>query len=370
MTNSKCEIKNSNLYNNQIESINIENSICNAKNNWWGSKLGPIYNKGFRLIDILKPTFRKIKYLPISKKPFTTAGSDWTVEEQFTKTIIHGYEDDPIILQGKDTDNDGLPDWWEEKYGYDAAIWDDHINLDPDEDALNNYEECYAYDWGADPYKKDIFLEFDHTISKTQGASNKVSDEYIEKIEELFEERDINIHVDTGKLGGGEEIPYITNFSAGELFEIYWDYFLHNDLNNPRKNIFHYGLICDQGPGNGFAVIGWGHLNGFCISADELSKSFPCHSREKLIVHASIHELGHTMGLVVDDFGGNDNHAAARPQYIEFYKYRNYKSLMNYRYTYSIFQFSDGTNGKIDYNDWEGMEFDFFKNTHFEWPKN
>ena len=76
------------------------------------------------------------------------------------------------------------------------------------------------------------------------------------------------------------------------------------------------------------------------------------------------------MGLVVDDFGGNDNHAAVKPQYKDFWTYRSYKSIMNYRYTYSILGFSDGDNGKIDYNDWEGMEFDFFKNTHFEWPKN
>ena len=39
-------------------------------------------------------------------------------------------------------------------------------------------------------------------------------------------------------------------------------------------------------------------------------------------------------------------------------------------YTYSILDFSDGNNGRIDYNDWANMEFDFFKNSHFKWPKS
>ena len=83
-----------------------------------------------------------------------------------------------------------------------------------------------------------------------------------------------------------------------------------------------------------------------------------------------MHETGHTLGLIADDFGGNDNQASIYPKYKEFWIYRNYKSVMNYRFTYFILDYSDGDNGKIDYNDWGNMEFDFFKNTHFEWPKD
>ncbi len=234
----------------------------------------------------------------------------------------------------------------------------------------SSIEECYAYEWGANPFQKDIFLEFDWTESHTEGATNMPSEELIDEMKLRFAEHDINLNVDLGSLGGSEVIPYVTNFNFDTLTDLYWDYFLHNDLENPRKNIFHYGLICDKGPGNGFAMIGWGHLNGFCISADVLKKNQQIQPRQKLITHGSMHELGHTMGLVVDDFGGNDNHGATKPLHREFWKYRNYKSIMHYRYTYSILDFSDGDNGKVDYNDWAGMEFDFFKNTHFEWPKN
>jgi len=370
MTDSKCIIQESNLYNNWIESVNVEDSLCIARNNYWGGSLGPVFNKGFRLVDIIKPHFRKIKYFPWSVNQYQNIGSDWKVEETFTKTIVNGYEDDQIKIPGNDTDNDGIPNWWEEEFNYDPLSWNDHKNLDPDKDGLSNFEECIAYEWGADPFYKDIFLEIDWTESKTEGATNRPSDELVDEIKEKFLERNISLHIDLGTLGGSEIVPYVTDITVDGLVDLYWDYFIHNDLNNPRKNIFHYGFICDKGPGNGFAVIGWGHLNAFCISADVISASFPRIPREKLITHASIHELGHTMGLVVDDFGGNDNHAAIYPQYSDFWKYRNYKSIMNYRYTYQILDFSDGNNGRVDYDDWAGMEFDFFKNTHFEWPKN
>ena len=80
-----------------------------------------------------------------------------------------------------DTDSDGLPDWWEQEFGYDPNVWDNHLNLDPDGDALNNFEECYAYEWGSDPFKKDIFLEFDYTMSKASGESNIPPEKYVNK---------------------------------------------------------------------------------------------------------------------------------------------------------------------------------------------
>jgi len=51
---------------------------------------------------------------------------------------------------------------------------------------------------------------------------------------------------------------------------------------------------------------------------------------------------------------------------MQWWKYQNYKSCMNYRYKYKIFTFSDGSNGKGDYDDWENLELGFFKNSHFE----
>jgi len=364
------QIRNSNLYNNKIDSANIKNSLCDARYNWWGSKLGPLFTRGFRVPLVLKRDSGRLKVFPWSLKPYEKAGSDWKVEDRVFKTIVKGYEDDPINFSGNDTDGDGLPDWWEEKYDYNKTSWDDHINIDNDGDGLNNFEECYADEWGATPAQKDIFLEFDWTPTKTQEASNTPPANYIQEMKQRFEEHGITLHVDTGNLNGGEEIPYTTDFNYDALTDLYWDYFLHNDLNNPRKNIFHYGLICDKGPGSGFAFVGWGHVNGFCISAGVLSSGNQYVPRGKLIATGSMHELGHTLGLFVDDFLGIDNHAATKPLLKEFWKCRNYKSCMNYRYTWSILDYSDGDNGRGDFDDWGNLEFDFFKNSHFEWPKS
>jgi nitrous oxidase accessory protein NosD len=370
ITNSSCSVINSNLYNNLIESVLSGNSDVTAENNFWGSKLGPAFSKGFRLADALSKDTRNIQFFPWRTSKNENAGTNWSVEETFQKTIIHGYGDSQIHLPGNDTDGDGIPDWWEIKFGYSPTVWDDHGNLDPDGDGLNNFEECYAYPWGADPYKKDIFLEIDHIPSSNPDVSNVLPQKFVEQMKDRFGEHNISLHVDQGELTGGEEIPYITNFDFSELVDLYWDYFLHNDLNNPRKNIFHYGIICDEGPGNGFAFIGWAHLNSFCISANELVKNQPFFERGWLITCGSMHELGHTLGLIADDFRGIDNQATIYLKYTDFWYCRNYKSCMNYRYTYSILDYSDGNNGKIDYNDWGGMEFVFFKNSHFEWPKN
>ncbi len=369
ITDSTCNLKNSNIYNNYIDSVFTQNSVVYAENNYWGSKLGPVFSKGFRLVNKLSKDFGKIMFLPWSIRYFENSGSNWIIKNLFEKTIIQGYGDDTFKLDGIDIDSDGLPDWWEEEFGYNIFVWDDHFNLDPDDDALNNFEECIAYDWGANPFKKDIFLEVDYTISKTSGVSNKPPEKYVNQMKERFSEHNITLHVDLIEFDGGEEIPYISSFNYDVLIDLYWNYFLHNDLNNPRKNIFHYGLICDSGPGSGFAFIGWAHLNSFCISAEDISNSYPRFERGVIISSGIMHEIGHTLGLLADDFGGIDNHASIYLKYFEFWRYWKYKSVMNYGRTYSILDFSDGDNGRIDYNDWANMEFDFFKNSHFEWPK-
>ena len=363
VTDSCCTVTQSNLFGNSIESVFSKNSCVNAKNNWWGSKFGPLFSKGFRLVDRFSLDSGRIMFLPWSRTVFEDAGADWIVEDVFVKTKVHGYGDNPIELPGDDTDLDGVPDWWEEKWGYDITVWDDHLNLDPDGDALNNFEECYTDSYGSNPFEKDVFLEFDWTISDIEGASNKPPEEYVNEVIARFAEHDITLHVDSGGLGGGEELPSISEFTFDELRDLYWDYFLHNDLENPRKNIFHYGLICDFGPGAGFMTTGWAHLNAFCISAQELYESHPDLDRGLLMTAGSMHELGHTFGLIVDDFGGIDNHANIYPKYVEFWRYLGYKSIMSYEYTYRVLDYSDGTNGKNDFDDWGHMEFDFFKNT-------
>jgi len=277
-------------------------------------------------------------------------------------------EENYIELPGNDADYDGVPDWWEEKWGYNKNSWDDHINLDPDEDGLNNFEECYTDQYNSNPFYKDIFLEIDWMKPLNSEDSNKPPDYLIERLIDIFLDKDINLHVDTGNLGGGEEISsycHSTYFSFGKLQDIYWDYFLHNDLNNPRKGIFHYGAICNFCPDLNFPFFGWDNLDSFAISAQWLQENYRFLTRGRIIVGAAVHHLGHTLGLTVDTYDGIDNLAASRPFTLEWLKYRNYKSCMNYFYKYKIFSYSEGTHGRGDFNDWDNLDFSFFKNSDF-----
>jgi hypothetical protein len=295
-------------------------------------------------------------------------GPDWILENTFEKPTYVDPWSAQIIFTDVDTDADGAPDWWEAKWGYQATIWEDHQHLDPDGDALNNIEECYMDAYGSNPFTKDLFLEFDWTASLQQNSTNKPPVAEITQMIEAFAKHNISLHVDTGDLGGGEELPTQTHVSFAEIITTYWDYFLHNDLNNPRQRIFHYGIICDYSASGGFAVMGWNHLNAFIISAQLLVEKYPYHTRGWVATAASMHEVGHTCGLIVAAYNGIDNHNTVNPLYKEFWLYLPYRSMLNYHYTYSFLDFSDGSRGATDFNDWANLDFMFFKNTDFSYP--
>ncbi|MFH1102127.1 MAG: right-handed parallel beta-helix repeat-containing protein [Methanobacteriota archaeon] len=367
--NSECSVLGNNIYHN-LFGMNAENSLCNAKYNWWGSRLGPAKTEHL-LRDQIKFENGRIQVFPWAKQKNTNTGSDWNIDQSRCPDDLISSYDTPIQLPDQDSDADKIPDWWETKYGYNPYQWDDHEHLDPDHDGLNNIEECYTDHWGSNPYQKDIFLEFDWMESQASGNPvNKPSRTILEEVTSLFKDHGIQLHVDLGDLGGGEIIPYQSHFSYADLRDIYWNYFLHNDLNNPRKGVFHYAVVCDYGPGSGFTFIGWDQLDSFCISAQTLQEKQPSFERDILIVGGAIHELGHTLGIIADDFGGVDNMVTLMFLSRQQIKYLSYQSCMNYFYTYKILGYSDGSRGRNDFDDWGNLDFSFFKQTHFEWPKN
>jgi len=366
-SNSESRLLNNNFY-DSIVGIYSESSICNARNNWWGSLLGPSFFEHKTREKIMSKKGR-IRYFPWRLLRVKDTGANWEINYEFCDVEINNSRFEDIELPGNDSDNDKVPDWWEEKWGYDPNSWDDHENLDPDNDGLNNIEECYTDEYDSNPYSIDIFLEFDWVQELPGNPSNKPRRDYIDQMIEVFDKNNITLHMDDGSLGGGEELPYISNFSYADLRDMYWNYFLHNDLNNPRKGIFHYCLICDYGPHGGFSFVGWHHLDSFEISAQIIKNNHPSVERDLIIIEVTFHELGHTLGLFVDDHLGIDNKIATMPYTLQFWKNRNYKSCMHYLYTYKILDYSDGSHGKGDFDDWGNLDFTFFKNSHFEWPK-
>ena len=355
----------SNICLNSLYGVFYENCSLDAQRNWWGSFFGPSATEmGFG--DRVTQRNRFIQYFPWETKPVEAVGSGWRLNPEYG--VYHAMNK-PLLLEGKDSDGDMVPDWWEMEYGYDPFIWDDHVHLDPDNDGLNNIEECYTHEYNSNPFHKDLFLEFDWMGRFPGDTENKPASRYLDEMKMVFEQHNITLHVDDSSLGGGEEIPYVSNFSYADLRDLYWDYFLHNDLDNPRKGIFHYCIVCFYGPGPGFAFVGWDHLDSFDISAQMLQNKYGFLDRQRLIVGGSIHELGHTLGLFVDDHDGIDNMGDTKILSLEWWRYRNYRSCMNYLYTYRVIDYSDGSHGRGDFDDWGNLDFYFFKNSHFEWPK-
>jgi len=374
ISTEKCRFKlrKNNIHSN-LFGISIKKSLCDARRNWWGSSLGPaLLNR--KIKDRVYFKLGIILFFPWLLRKNKDAGSNWEIDYDKYENEIDLYRFKQIELPGNDTDNDLVPDWWEEKWGYNPLVWDDHKNIDTDFDGLNNIEECYTDQWNSNPEIRDIFIEYDWVESSSSNISaNKPTIENSNELIEVFSEHDINLHLDYGNLGGGEIIPYISKFSMSDLRDMYWDYFLHNNLNNPRKGIFHWCLISDYGPYPGmpgFAVIGWDHLDSFEISAKRLDEEHITKSRGYVIASITIHELGHNLGLFVDDHIGIDNNVAAFPFALEVLRIIRYKSCMNYLYTYQILDYSDGARGRNDFDDWGNIDLTFFKNTHFEWPKD
>lgn len=365
---SLFSINHSNLFSSLV-GIYAENSKGKVTENWWGSSFGPVFFEN-PTIDRIRLKSSRLKIWPVLSQSIPT-GASWTLNLSRCQIPSDRWLHPFIELSGKDSDTDYVPDYWEKQYGYDPFIWNDHHQIDSDCDGLSNVEECFTSQWGSDPYVKDIFLEIDWMESKYgESTQNRLTNEDIQTMKEVFAVKNINLHIDHGTLGGGEQVPYQSHFSYADLRDIYWDYFLHEDLNNPRKGIFHYCIINDYGPGPGFAFVGWDGLDSFDISAQQLQDNQPSIDRNLLIVGGGIHELGHTLGLTVDDHQGNDNQVATWLFTKQWWQYRQYKSCMNYWYTYRILGFSDGTHGPYDFNDWSHMDFSFFKNTHFDLPPN
>jgi hypothetical protein len=281
------------------------------------------------------------------------------------------YDTEPTINDtGQDVDSDGVPIEWEHRFSFNPLVWEDHKNIDPDLDSLNNIEEFLTYNFGSDPFRKDVFLEIDY-MQESNGEVKYISNDALELVKNPFHRRNIVFHFDTGELNGGEIIPYDSKSEFEEIREIWKNYFLHNNSNNWRRGVFHYVVfVHDQTP-SGFAFSGdvppyWGYIpgtNSFAIANMLIEKKskIPFKTAEYITASLIIHEMGHNFGIRFGEPFGCDNRMTLSPFKIGWYLWRNYKSIMNYRYTYFILDYSDGSHGKRDYDDWENIDLAYFE---------
>lgn len=239
----------------------------------------------------------------------------------------------------EDSDHDGIPDIWEEQ----GVV-------------LSDGTEIPLPDWGADPHRPDLYLqlnwmksEYDSLGCNARAAaacadanrkSYAPSVETLEQLVKLFDDHGINLHIDAGdvytnipnygKRFGGETVDYApVYFGPGEpearklLGNI--------DAIGERQNIFRVGIIGDQmrqdSMASGIALVG---DNSFYVSNNARMTT------QEQLRNSILHEFGHTLGLRhygAADYTTDIKNTAPMQA--------GYKSVMNYKYQFSHFDYSD-----------------------------
>ncbi len=278
-----------------------------------------------------------------------------------------------------DPDNDGIPTAWEWKWGYDPFTFDNHTTLDPDLDGLQNTEEYFMENWQADPFHQEIYLEADFmepTPKKFLGKdgwdgwSHTLYIESQQMLMDIYNEHGYTLHVDDGNQGdmsyGGDLLPFGRSNGAYQQEMGVVAGFYNNNFPEERKGIFRYLVVAYGG--------GWCHpqddnhwYDCMCIPHN---KNFFKNQLGGAISQRSIrigqavevlHEMGHSLGMLSAHFEGVDN-SIYRSDDPANYPYLDYVSVMNYDYFWErYFDYSYGTNGEYDKDDWASLDLTFFQ---------
>ena len=208
--------------------------------------------------------------------------------------------------RSRDSDGDGLPDIWE-KLG--ADINDDGI-VDVDLPVM-----------GADPHKKDLFIEIDYMTGYEPNISA------LQRVVDVFEEHDINMHIDAGpysinfpndeELSESEELVYEQTIATEYKSDSYWRTTLNLHFNKNRRDIFRYCVYINIFNDNRVLGISNGIPGNSFVSAKGLIDNDEIKEASNFM-----HELGHTLGLTHG--GAKDDDYVFKP---------NHLSIMNYLYS-------------------------------------
>jgi hypothetical protein len=351
-------VTHANFHSNYVSTLAADNSSCDARYNWWGSQLGPV--------DEVHGSIFRVHTYPWLREPknHTMHGAaERSLDSVHTGNTASGMATPAV---GKDTDGDGVPDWWEERYGYDPDGWNNHSQLDPDDDGLSNVEEYLTDGWGSHPFRQDLFIEID-----VMNASYGLTEKKKQRMIEAFARHNITLHIDDGWMGGSDVITHEEYVNYATLVDFYWTYFLNGEPGYWRKGVFHYVILSDMlfKTMPGFVFIGWDEADSFTLSMRYYREEIPAVFRDHVHATVFMHELGHTLGLFHDLYHGIDNESSLIPFPLPFIQgqvtYARYLSCMSYQYAWQILDYSDGSHGRGDFDDWGHIDLTFFQDSHW-----
>jgi len=267
---------------------------------------------------------------------------------------LNKYGTDPESKNSGDPDGDGIPVSWEWKWGYNPFSSENHNLLDSDGDSINNFEEYLTKEGFSDPFRKDVFIELDIMEEGPEGQVTRFPLSAKELMTTSFNRQNILLNIDYNTMGGTDSIPFGHKIGYRDLNDIYKDYFLHNDNNNWRRGVFHYGLVVYSTEG----AAGYMYRpNAFQISSSGHELIINEEGIDEDIVYGSayMHELGHTFDFW--PIPGHDRNQGP----IEWLINTRYRSCMNYCWMYKFVDYSDGTHGGVDIDDWERIDYSAFE---------
>jgi hypothetical protein len=279
---------------------------------------------------------------------------------------VNVYGTDPAVDDtGRDDDGDGIPIEWEDFWGFDPQVHDDHETLDPDNDSISNIEESHLQALFSDPFRRDVFLELD--CMNENADESVVSQAAVEQLKNPFHRRNIVFHVNID-----EVVPFDDFTDQQDVLELYRAHFLNSDVSPFHRGVYHYGVFVHHCFPTGYSFAGdgpifWGYgpgTNAFVVSSTMMERYHALRPGVPLdFFHASVimHEIGHHFGIRFGTPFGCDNQFTKYPWQVGWWLFRNYQSIMNYRYTYGILDYSDGSHGKRDFDDWSYLKFDYFE---------
>ncbi len=301
----------------------------------------------------------------------------WT-EVNILKT--NPMEDDTDL----DPDKDNCSTVWEWKWGYDPHVWDNHTFLDPDLDGIQNVEEFFMEEWLANPFHKEIYIEVDYMDQTPKKLFNKDGydgwehtfyKESQQMLMDRYNEHNITLHVDDGTQEdmsqGGDILPFGRGNHAYQQDKGIIAGFYNNNFADERKGIFRYLVVAYGG--------GWCHpqdenhwYDCMCIPHNKnFFKNQLGYAMTERVIRIGqaiqvLHEMGHSCGFLMNHSGGVDSSIRGAENPAE-YPWINYISCMNYGYFWErLFDYSDGTHGENDTDDWGLLDLTFFQRPSWE----